>query len=44
MIGLSSECMHGFGLWRLGRFEDAVGIFDRMPGQSADSTVRPPRQ
>ena len=26
------RCMHGFGLclWRLGRFEEAVGIFDRM--------------
>jgi len=26
------RCMHGFGLclWRLGRFEDAVRVFDRM--------------
>jgi len=26
------RCMHGFGLclWRLGRFEEAFGIFDRM--------------
>jgi hypothetical protein len=26
------RCMHGFGLclWRLGRFEEAAGIFDRM--------------
>ena len=26
------RCMHGYGLclWRLGRFEEAVGVFDRM--------------
>ncbi len=26
------RCLHGFGLclWRLGRFEEAAGIFDRM--------------